>query len=1425
MGGLVIKKAYVLACQTPEYSSLATRICAVFFLATPHQGAGVAQLLSRFLSLSGPRPFVRDLFPESSMLQTINEQFPRYSECLQLFSFYETKPMYYGVGKGLIVEKHCAVMNYTNERRIYLDANHRDVARFSTPSDPSYILVRNALATVIDSRRAPVLPVQKRLQHVELAALSKFLGVSGAPEDKLITNESRKLPGSCEWLIQKESFQQWRNALTSRIFWLRGRPGAGKTVLASHVTSHIRALGLDCCYFFFTHGDEEKGTVNALLRSMAWQMAVMHSDALTAILTVTDSWEECAMDKVDHIAVWHRIFANAILEVKLSRPQYWVIDALDECRNSQELMFFLRKAQERWPLCILITSRNGIETYLSATTPSMEVISEDILEDNKQDIASFLSANLDRIPCATTSARQDVSDQILRNSRGCFLWVSLVLEELRQVYTAADISRVLDNDHSDMDALYARIVNELSRAKFGKDLARTILTWATCAFRPLSVNEIRPAVELDIRDSIDDIEKSIGACGNLVFIDKAKKVQFVHLTAREFLTRKDISSEFTIDKSVAHKRLALVCIQTLCENRGNSKEGSGTRRVANNTTGNTESALYDYASTYIFQHALQVETTNNEIFVELAKFLSSREVLVWIEYLVKKTGLQRIYQAGESCKSLVSCRVYQTQPIDTRKQLLLVERWGIDLVRLVNKFGNKLYQFPSSIYSLIPPFCPSESVFRKQFVNAHYGLNVQGCIPKDWDDYLCAVPYPCQAKPTNIASSRKNTAVMLLNRVIVVYDNTTMLETNTFNHQEPIWTGSFSENGKLFASGGTKTVRVWNLDSSEQIISCKIPAMCMSMAFIEYDDILLIATNNNLVIYWDIPNNTLKGEAIDWTIDLLDTEPQLQARRPTMAAFSTEQNLLAIAYKGEDIILWTPDGNRIYDMYEKGNGSYRSERAPTVLGKVSVLAFAFGSTIGSNLLAVAYADGDVVIYDTDSGECRGSLVEVNAQTMACSPDGRILATADSRGNIDLFNLQTLKFMHRVRLDIEAIGVKKISFMPDNLRLLSIGGKQFTVWDSTMLFQQDPKDSIIDNGAYSALAQPPEREPVELERSPEDVPITAMVCMRETTGVIYGKDDGSVRMYSTPSQPHGQELFIQTKNRAITVIHFDDDSDILTCGDTTGRVTSRKLIRKSQNDWISGEIIFDKTGQSSISQVIASAKHDRVLVSTVASDAVWSLAATSATRCIACVEGSPKQRWLTSAMNEDLLVRFSTGIATIYQWASLTPIGSVELVLGENVPLRFESIVLFQHPQYFASIHVFESDRWPSTRVYHLWDLRDLTSKAQTENGTISPVLYFWRYKLDRVIGVVDERAVFMTSDNWFCSVRIVPHGRESTQHFFVPGDWMRSRHEIPPELRPSGEVVIAKRTDVVIIRRGFEVRNNKDISSGRHVPNTWSIPR
>jgi pimeloyl-ACP methyl ester carboxylesterase len=104
MGGILIKKAVLLPKQDPTYANVASRIHSIFFLATPHRGVDVANLLGRVLKLvvsHGSKAYVDSLTLNSQAILTINDRFRQAYQGIQLRSFIETLP----TDLGLVVDK------------------------------------------------------------------------------------------------------------------------------------------------------------------------------------------------------------------------------------------------------------------------------------------------------------------------------------------------------------------------------------------------------------------------------------------------------------------------------------------------------------------------------------------------------------------------------------------------------------------------------------------------------------------------------------------------------------------------------------------------------------------------------------------------------------------------------------------------------------------------------------------------------------------------------------------------------------------------------------------------------------------------------------------------------------------------------------------------------------------------------------------------------------------------------------------------------------------------------------------------------------------------------------------------------------------------------------------------------------------------
>jgi hypothetical protein len=92
MGGLVVKEAYILGQNDPDYKDIVKSMSAIIFLSTPHRGTGLAKVLNRILSVASlPRAYVTDLERNSMALQKINDQFRHIAPNLNIVSFYETR--------------------------------------------------------------------------------------------------------------------------------------------------------------------------------------------------------------------------------------------------------------------------------------------------------------------------------------------------------------------------------------------------------------------------------------------------------------------------------------------------------------------------------------------------------------------------------------------------------------------------------------------------------------------------------------------------------------------------------------------------------------------------------------------------------------------------------------------------------------------------------------------------------------------------------------------------------------------------------------------------------------------------------------------------------------------------------------------------------------------------------------------------------------------------------------------------------------------------------------------------------------------------------------------------------------------------------------------------------------------------------------
>ncbi|KAL1961167.1 hypothetical protein VTO42DRAFT_3112 [Malbranchea cinnamomea] len=467
IGGLVTKKAFALSCQDPISISLAGRIRAIVFLATPHRSSDSPELLEGIVRASGEtnsKPYINVLTRQSPPLQAINDDFRIYAGNLQfIISFYEAYRTKTGWHRQYIVDKGSATLGYKNEIVDFLYTDHQGMSRFETPDDANFRMLKGRLVDAV--KKVTMKPYMQGVvskstdataelhsKHVDMRTLSLYLATSNYPEDDLLSLENVIGANTCHWINQKPGFQEWYNDVSSgrSLYWLTSKPGTGKSVLAAYLVRRLRSQGRRCAFYFFKHRDRAKRLSSAFLRSLAYQLADVNQDIRRVLLSMYRAGTQ--FDRDDSRAIWRALFAGMLLGVKAATPHYIIIDGLDECADASTLMGLLNRTEGNLPIRIFVTSRPTLECerYFDIWRPHLThaTISN---HDTLHDIRVCLNGDV-KLRVFSDEQRQIIVDKIIRKCFGSFLWARLAVQEIMVAQSLSRIDNILDSFPAEMES-------------------------------------------------------------------------------------------------------------------------------------------------------------------------------------------------------------------------------------------------------------------------------------------------------------------------------------------------------------------------------------------------------------------------------------------------------------------------------------------------------------------------------------------------------------------------------------------------------------------------------------------------------------------------------------------------------------------------------------------------------------------------------------------------------------------------------------------------------------------------------------------------------------------------------------------------------------------------------------------------------------
>lgn len=220
-------------------------------------------------------------------------------------------------------------------------------------------------------------------------------------------------------------------------------------------------------------------------------------------------------------------------------------------------------------------------------------------------------------------------------------------------------------------------------------------------------------------------------------------------------------------------------------------------------------------------------------------------VLSWIEFVARTHNIILLVRAAKHLRTYLASCATERSPLDRSVQT--IRGWKTDFVRIVAKFADALTMSPSAIYSLILPFCPTESAIHK---TANHGrkLSVVGLSNAQWDDRLSCIDFH-EGQTSAICHGDDFFAVGLTTGMVALYHATSFQEYKMVNHGQSVRILRFKSKTGLMASCGIKAIRIWDTYTGETIHKFHAPQRFMDLTFDQ--NFLIAASSKNYIASWD----------------------------------------------------------------------------------------------------------------------------------------------------------------------------------------------------------------------------------------------------------------------------------------------------------------------------------------------------------------------------------------------------------------------------------------------------------------------------------------------------------------------------------------------------------------------------------------------
>ncbi|KAI0430593.1 hypothetical protein F5Y09DRAFT_307344 [Xylaria sp. FL1042] len=1085
--------------------------------------------------------------------------------------------------------------------------------------------------------------------------------------------------------------------------------------------------------------------------------------------------------------LWNTLFLGCIFKTQFLQPQYWVIDALDECPRDSliSLIQMLARINPNIPLKIFLSSRPESKVQQVFEQENIKYIKFQTGQgESLQDIGAYLRS---WPKLRGEGGSQPLVDLILKKSDGIFLWAALIMDRLDDCYSIEDMESVLKGVPSEMNDFYADIVGKIEQST-NADLAKCILKWIISAPEPLSVDELREAVKLDIKRTLLTTGSQAALsqiCRNLVLVNGDRQVQLMHQTVKTYLTSKD--SNFYIPKRQAHEDIALVCLNYLSTS---SFQPRNSRRAHNADA--TGAAFDKYAVVNFAYHLEHSRSLSRPVFAALEMFTNTK-VLVWVERVAETGKLGPLIRAIRNLKQYLARLLDANHPLDNSLQGL--GSWIIDLTRLVTNFGINIVDSPQSIYTSIPSLCPSSSIIHRTYTGRVRQKVICSCN-ENWDERSSCIPFQSDAK--SVATSPKYVAVGLVKGQIRVYDHSTLELVDELQHGGPVRQLAFGNISGILVSGSPKLITVWSAER-KKLWTSAITGILFSVCF-SPDDSMVFATVkggiDQLIMAFGTKEGTTVGfmridhDAVDSDSD--DNTKSHARYIPEVVKMSPLLGLAAVSYRSTHLTLYSTD----YSLNKMTRiGKFAKEGSEDLALPPQVLDVAFCPATEYRTFAVLYQDGDLVTVELDHYDraIQRDVYHIFARVLAASPDGATLAVGENSGTVSLFNFDTLQLIHRITYDSI---ITNIVFSPSSLSFYDIRGRSCNIWEPPSLLRKDRRD---DDSSQADESRHEPRDFGTMRLAQDNRSITCMIQANDEPFMFCGRHDGSVTILDTNSGNVAMEI----KEHKIGILHlaWNHKLKILYSVDIASRCIATRLSVSRAGHWERVDQLFTHRVNAKVIQILAKQDELAVLISTESAQIVWE--ADIFTSSDISID---KTIWMLHPTDTNRLLLINENTIHPYYWRGLKKVDGVPIVQITS-PLDVATSVGPSSPwasRLGTGLLVQILNAGPAKTTVLSLDSSKLqsTSVDAPSIGTIHKL----PCQIRALTGVLGSKVFFLTRRGWICSYNLKSPagGKYYSRHFFIPPFW-RTGNDLIIHIVSKNHLALVYRDELVLLQRFLDL--------------------